>query len=63
MHHFFGHAHAGVLDVNMQIVACRQVQALGLDGVDLGVCAADAQGAAQRHGVTGIDAQVEQGIL
>ncbi len=63
MQHLTGHAHASVLDSNAQVVAWRQVQALGVGRFEIGVFAADPQGAAQRHGVTGVDAQVEQGVL
>jgi len=58
-----GHANAGVADTQMQVGAAGQVHCACLQIIEPGVFAGNAQRAPLRHGITGIDAQIEQCVL
>ncbi|MCY1460604.1 hypothetical protein D9M71_781750 [compost metagenome] len=63
LHHCFGHAHAGVFNADTQKLASGQAPLSGFGALHFDIGATDAQGAAKRHGVTGVDAQVEQRVF
>ena len=63
-HHFWCHAGAGIADRQHDILARIDLAMLdGIGVVEMGVGDFQGQLAAVRHGVTGVDRQIEDGVL